>query len=131
MYAHLHLITTPLCPSAHQGVGLCHGISGNAYCFLDLHRGRKLLEQRIKRSSSNSSGSNSGEKMSNSCNDWLSWAHHFAKFGLDNIGELFYRPDHPFSLYEGISGLIFLLHDLKDPDHAQFPCLEHRAWTEE
>jgi hypothetical protein len=97
-----------------KGVGLCHGISSNAYCFLALYRGRRLAEQR------------SGEETSTKRNEWLRWAHHFASFGVDNINDLFWIPDHPHSLYEGAAGLIMLLHDLKDPDHSHFPCFEPR-----
>ncbi|KAL7532223.1 hypothetical protein ACHAXR_004498 [Thalassiosira sp. AJA248-18] len=97
-----------------KGVGLCHGISGNAYCFLAIYRGRRLSEQRT--------GGSSNLKSS----EWLRWAFHFANFAVDNLNDLFYVPDHPCSLYEGGPGLIMLLHDLKDPDHSSFPCFEPR-----
>ena len=95
-----------------SGVGLCHGISGNAYCFLSLYRARKQVEQE--------SGDTSNLKSS----EWLRWAHHFASFAVENINGLFYVPDRPYSLYEGACGLIMLCHELKDPDNSRFPCFE-------
>ncbi|KAL3809527.1 hypothetical protein ACHAXA_001258 [Cyclostephanos tholiformis] len=101
-----------------KGLGLCHGISGNAYCFLSLYRGRRLWEQRTRESST------SGETISDKGDEWIRWAHTFARFGLENVNELFHVPDHPYSLYEGISGFVMLLHDLGDPDNSRFPCFE-------
>ena len=57
--------------------------------------------------------------------EWLQWAHTFARFAVDNVNMLFGIPDRPFSLYEGVSGLIMLLNDLKDPDQSRFPCFEY------
>lgn len=100
------------------GVGLCHGISGNAYCFLSLYRARVLASKRI---AAEKSKANSHLIKSNT---WLRWAHHFANFAVHNINDLFWIPDHPHSLYEGACGLIVLLNDLKDPDRSRFPCFE-------
>lgn len=95
-----------------KGVGLCHGIAGSAYCFLALHRARrKAMAQ------SNSIAATTDGK-------WLSWAHHFAKFAAGHVRELYSVPDRPCSLYEGAAGLVMLLHDLKRPDDARFPCFE-------
>lgn len=58
-----------------QGVGLCHGISGNAYALLALH---KLT--------GNSS--------------WLARAQYFAEFTAEHWEELLDVPDAPLSLYE-------------------------------
>ncbi|KAL7555278.1 hypothetical protein ACHAWF_019055 [Thalassiosira exigua] len=55
-----------------KGVGLCHGISGNAYCFLALHRGRKIFEH------------SSDETSELKSDEWLRWAHHFAAFAIDH-----------------------------------------------
>ena len=99
---------------------MCHGISGNAYCFLSLYRGRRLWEHRR-------CGSRSAETMPSGkkkCDEWLLWAHRFARFGLDNMNDLYRVPDHHHSLYEGISGFVVLLHDLGDPDNSRFPCFE-------
>ncbi len=104
--------------SDESGLGLCHGISGNAYCFLSLYRGRRIWERR-RRGSTIGGGTLSDEAV-----EWLRWAHNFARFGLDNANELYQVPDHPYSLYEGISGFVLLLHDLRDPDNSRFPCFE-------
>ena len=63
----------------------------------------------------------SGKKKSD---EWLLWAHRFARFGLENANELCRVPDHPHSLYEGIAGFAVLLHDLGDPDNSRLPCFE-------
>jgi len=83
------------------GVGLCHGIT-------------KLSEQR-----------GGGDTSNAKSNEWLRWGHRFAQFAIENLNTLYGIPDHPYSLYEGVSGLIMLLHDLKDPDNSRFPCFEH------
>ena len=83
-------------------------------CFLALYRGRKLSEQR-----------GGGDTSNAKSNEWLRWAHCFAQFAIENLNTLYGIPDHPYSLYEGVSGLIMLLHDLKDPDNSRFPCFEH------
>jgi len=100
---------------------LCHGISGNAYCFLSLYRGRRLWEHRRVVGSRSGETMSSGKKKSD---EWLLWAHRFARFGLENANELHRVPDHPHSLYEGIAGFAVLLHDLGDPDNSRFPCFE-------
>eukprot|EP00804_Cyclotella_cryptica_P012220 CCRYP_018218-RA/>CCRYP_018218-RA protein AED:0.19 eAED:-0.29 QI:0/-1/0/1/-1/1/1/0/426 len=95
-----------------KGVGLCHGISGNAYCFLSLYRARKREEEK--------------QTVVNSCSSdqWLIWAHHFLSFAVSNFEELSNVPDHPYSLYEGAGGLVTLIHDMKDPRNSRFPCFE-------
>jgi hypothetical protein len=62
-----------------KGVGLCHGIGGNAYAFLALHRA-------------------TGEPAA------LARAQRFALFAARNWRPLFANPDRPASLYEGLSG---------------------------
>ena len=62
--------------------------------------------------------------MSDKADEWLRWAHRFARFGLENANVLFNVPDHPHSLYEGIAGFVMLLRDLGDPDNSRFPCFE-------
>ena len=80
-----------------KGPGLCHGIAGNGYVFL-------LLYQLT------------GDKKH------LHRAHEFANFA---ISEQFWasarRPDSPYSLFEGKSGLACFLADLLHPDMAHFP----------
>lgn len=111
---------SPFYYSLYLGVGLCHGISGNAYCFLALYRGMKDYEERLRDVCSlDERGS-----IPNDSDEWLCWAHHFVKFAMDHSDELYCVPDHPYSMYEGISGLIILLHDLKDPINAHLPCYE-------
>ncbi|KAL7484892.1 hypothetical protein ACHAW6_010503 [Cyclotella cf. meneghiniana] len=95
-----------------KGVGLCHGISGNAYCFLSLHRARQKEEE------------NHSVMKSCTSEKWLTWAHHFLSFAVSNFEELSNMPDHPYSLYEGAGGLIMLIHDMKDPKNSRFPCFE-------
>lgn len=87
-----------------KGVGLCHGISGNAYTFLHLYD--------VTKDSA-----------------FFDRAVHFAEFALDwqsltNRGEL-RVPDRPFSLYEGVSGAAMLWNDLfrvANGECGGFPC---------
>ena len=86
-----------------KGVGLCHGISGNALVFLTL------------------------AKTSNNSNDrdyWQLLAIHFARFAADHLSELEQVPDRPYSLYEGLGGFIYLLLYLQHPEVARFPFYE-------
>ena len=82
-----------------KGVGLCHGISGNAYALLSIGRTTEDLK-------------------------WIQQAKLFAQFAGDHLNELETIPDHPFSLYEGCTGLAILLLDLCNPEHSAFPLYE-------
>ena len=67
--------------SCLQGVGLCHGIAGNAYSFLSLYR---LTQDQL----------------------WLGRAQQFALFMAEHWRQLLPVPDEPFSLFE-VSWLVF------------------------
>mmetsp|Transcript_18950 Transcript_18950/g.39076 ORF Transcript_18950/g.39076 Transcript_18950/m.39076 type:complete len:475 (+) Transcript_18950:18-1442(+) len=104
-----------------KGVGLCHGIAGNAYCFLSLYRARKLRESQIMTSQQQPNKSSSDHESKS--DEWLQWADHFAMFAIEHFDYLKDIPDHPYSLFEGAAGLITLLHDLaSDPALSRFPC---------
>jgi Lanthionine synthetase C-like protein len=78
-----------------KGVGLCHGIAGNAYSLLELGR---YDTQFVRK------------------------AEYFAEFALDHLPELESVPDRPYSLYEGLAGLGVLVLDLlSSPLDARFP----------
>jgi lantibiotic modifying enzyme len=96
-----------------KGVGLCHGISGNAYCFLSVHNAE--LKESIEKTREHQH------------NDWLRHAYTYVNFALDNIDELKSIPDRPYSLYEGLAGLVCFLLDLvgqRDGTQSRFPCFE-------
>nr|GMC72537.1 LanC-like protein GCR2 [Ipomoea batatas] len=85
-------------------VGICHGISGNAYVFLSLYR-------------------LTGKE------EYLYRAKAFACFLHDRAHTLIsdgimHRGDHPFSLFEGIGGMSYLFLDLAEPSKALFPAYE-------
>lgn len=90
-----------------KGLGLCHGIAGNAYCFLAVYRASDVLPT-VK-------------------GDVLQKAHAFARFGLTHLSDLEHRPDNPYSLYEGMAGFVSLLIDLQERnlDKSFFPCYEY------
>ncbi|KAL5730228.1 hypothetical protein ACHQM5_003076 [Ranunculus cassubicifolius] len=85
-------------------VGICHGVSGNAYVFLSLFRltgNEKFLYQ----------------------------AKAFACFLLDRANKLIaegnmHGGDHPYSLFEGIGGMAYLFFDMIEPSQARFPAYE-------
>ncbi|CAF3305988.1 unnamed protein product [Rotaria socialis] len=82
-----------------KGYGLCHGIAGNAYVFLDLYRATnntKWLHRAIK------------------------FSEHCLDYGKHDISR---TPDHPYSLFEGLSGTIYFMADIMNPKHARFPTL--------
>ncbi|KAL1495052.1 hypothetical protein ABEB36_010532 [Hypothenemus hampei] len=80
-----------------KGYSLCHGVAGNAYCFLEMFqttKEEKHLYRAIK----------------------------FAEYCIDYTKQREeYSPDRPLSLFEGISGPMYLLLDMQDPLNAKFP----------
>ena len=77
-----------ICPRATvQGLGLCHGIPGNGYVFLCLHR-------------------QTGEAL------WLRRARHFACFACQRAQDLAPLADRPTSLFEGVAGAALLCAEL-------------------
>ena len=75
----------------NKGVGLCHGISGNAAVFLHLYQ---ITNNKL----------------------YLRRAEYFMEFGLNSqyTNELFSQPDDPYSLYNGIGGAVLVMCDLID-----------------
>ncbi|EXB76311.1 hypothetical protein L484_025669 [Morus notabilis] len=85
-------------------VGICHGISGNAYVFLALYRLTGKVEYLYK-------------------------AKAFACFLHDRARKLIsegrmHGGDHPYSLFEGIGGMAHLFLDMTEPSEARFPAYE-------
>lgn len=85
-------------------VGICHGISGNAYVFLSLYR----LTGDVK---------------------YLYRAKAFASFLLDRAEKLIsegkmHGGDRPYSLFEGVGGMTYLFLDMDEPFRARFPAYE-------
>lgn len=85
-------------------VGMCHGISGNAYVFLSLYQ----LTGNAK---------------------YLYKAKAFACFLLDRAHKLISRGemhggDRPYSLFEGVGGMAYLFLDMVDPSQSKFPAYE-------
>lgn len=85
-------------------VGICHGISGNAYVFLSLYRLTGNVE-------------------------FLYRAKAFACFLLDRAHKLIsqgemHGGDNPYSLFEGLGGMAYLFLDMTKPAEARFPGYE-------
>ena len=85
-------------------VGICHGISGNAYVFLSLYRVTRDVM-------------------------YIYRAKAFASFLLDSAQKLIaarqmHGGDNPYSLFEGIGGMAYLFLDMKEPTSARFPAYE-------
>lgn len=85
-----------------KGPGICHGISGNAYSMLYLYRITKDPK-------------------------WLHRSLQFADYICTNFKNL-RRADTPFSIFEGIPGVILFLEDIlrtkTDPNSPRFPVFE-------
>lgn len=83
-----------------KGYGLCHGVSGNAYTFLQLYRltGKVVYFNRAVR---------------------------FAEWCLSSEQRECREADRPHSLFEGLAGVIYFYVDLlAGADDAAFPALE-------
>ncbi|PKU59666.1 hypothetical protein MA16_Dca028691 [Dendrobium catenatum] len=85
-------------------VGICHGISGNAYVFLSLFRLTGNAE-------------------------YLYRAKAFACFLLDRAHQLvstgqMHGGDNPLSLFEGQRGMAYLFLDMTSPTESRFPAYE-------
>lgn len=85
-------------------VGICHGVSGNAYVFLSLYQLTGNVE-------------------------FLYRAKAFACFLLDRADNLMregkmHGGDRPYSLFEGSGGMAFLFFDMINPNEARFPGYE-------
>ncbi|KQJ97297.1 lanC-like protein GCR2 isoform X2 [Brachypodium distachyon] len=85
-------------------VGICHGVSGNAYVFLSLYRLTGNVE-------------------------YLYRAKAFACFLLEDADRLIaeeamHGGDHPFSLFEGKAGMAYFLLDMVNPYESRFPAYE-------
>ena len=94
-----------------KGVGLCHGISGNAFSFLSVARAEHELTGNIDNSK-----------------ECIDSSYIYANFALDNFAELESTPDRPYSLYEGMTGLSCLLLAIieggADGPNSKFPLYE-------
>lgn len=83
-----------------KGSGICHGIAGNAYSFLALHRVTSDRRQ-------------------------LDRALHFARLSWSaRVTRAQAAPDRPWSLYEGQLGTLCFYRDCLDPAQARFPAFE-------
>ncbi|XP_014494612.1 lanC-like protein GCL2 isoform X2 [Vigna radiata var. radiata] len=85
-------------------VGICHGISGNAYVFLSLYQLTKDVKHLYR-------------------------AKAFACFLLDRAHKLIsggemHGGDRPYSLFEGKGGMAYLFLDMIDPSLSKFPAYE-------
>ncbi|XP_063949545.1 lanC-like protein GCR2 [Daucus carota subsp. sativus] len=85
-------------------VGICHGISGNAYVFLSLYQLTGDVQYLYK-------------------------AKAFACFLLDRAQKLIsegimHGGDRPYSLFEGIGGMAYLFLDMIEPSSAGFPAYQ-------
>lgn len=83
-----------------KGYGLCHGVSGNAYTFLQLYRltGKVIYFNRAVR---------------------------FAEWCVSSAKRECRVPDRPYSLFEGLAGVTYFYVDLLGgADSATFPALE-------
>ncbi|XP_032779596.2 glutathione S-transferase LANCL1 [Daphnia magna] len=78
-----------------KGVGLCHGISGNALAILHLYKHTKDPV-------------------------YLYRAYKFSEIVMDDRPHEFRTPDRPLSLFEGTAGVILFLMNLLDPE--KFAC---------
>ncbi|XP_013186554.2 glutathione S-transferase LANCL1 [Amyelois transitella] len=80
-----------------KGYSLCHGVSGNAYAFIQLYQATK----------------NPMHLYRACC--FMEWC------ALERPGTELHRPDRPASLFEGMVGRIYLAEDMSRVLNAKFP----------
>jgi len=81
-----------------KGGGLCHGTAGNGYALLHINQV-------------------TGEPL------WLYRATCFAQWCMNLSRADMRLPDRPLSLFEGLAGTSYFLHEMLEPETARFPCL--------
>mmetsp|Transcript_3680 Transcript_3680/g.7817 ORF Transcript_3680/g.7817 Transcript_3680/m.7817 type:complete len:524 (-) Transcript_3680:7-1578(-) len=110
-----------------KGVGLCHGISGNAYSFISIHQTTMLglgPGLGIQKATFNTA---TQKERNESDIKWIEYAYVYANFALDHLDELEDIPDRPYSMFEGLVGLICLLLGILENGagvNHNFPCFE-------
>ncbi|XP_014242014.1 lanC-like protein 1 [Cimex lectularius] len=82
-----------------KGYSICHGVAGNAYIFLYLYKKTQLEV-------------------------FLYKAACFGDYCLNYPVYEGMKPDWPYSLFQGMAGIIHFLMDLRDPISSCFPCYE-------
>mmetsp|Transcript_32880 Transcript_32880/g.37299 ORF Transcript_32880/g.37299 Transcript_32880/m.37299 type:complete len:443 (-) Transcript_32880:95-1423(-) len=94
-----------------NGNSLCHGVTGNAYFFLTLYRytQEKIWLQRAQVFGLLTIDSQVQEEQA---------SHHHHQRAVKG------KPDHPYSLMEGLAGTVSFLCDCLQPRDARFPCHE-------
>lgn len=80
-----------------KGYSICHGVSGNAYAFLQLYQVTKKADYLYR-----------------AC-CFMEWC------AVERPGTELHRPDRPASLFEGLLGRIYLAADIINPSEAKFP----------
>ncbi|XP_045445757.1 glutathione S-transferase LANCL1 [Melitaea cinxia] len=80
-----------------KGYSICHGVSGNAYAFLQLYQVSKKADYLYR-----------------AC-CFMEWC------AVERSGTELHRPDRPASLFEGLLGRIYLAADIINPLEAKFP----------
>ncbi|XP_034840238.1 lanC-like protein 2 [Maniola hyperantus] len=80
-----------------KGYSICHGVSGNAYSFLQLYQATKNPQHLYR-----------------AC-CFMEWC------VAERPGTELHRPDRPASLFEGLLGRIYLAEDIMHPLQAKFP----------
>ncbi|KAG5188122.1 hypothetical protein JKP88DRAFT_287740 [Tribonema minus] len=109
-----------------KGPGLCHGVAGNAYALLALFRvTRDAKYLRRAHRFAEFMGSSDFAQVT------LRPDHPYSLFkGLSGAAAIqrsvpvALRPDHPYSLFEGLSGAACLYADLVRPEDSRFPLFE-------
>ncbi|KAG5330436.1 LANC2 protein, partial [Acromyrmex charruanus] len=79
-----------------KGYSICHGVAGNGYTFIHLFQQTKNIK-------------------------YLYRACKFAEWCFDYGLHQNRSPDRPFSLFEGLAGVIYFLLDMQQPHLAKFP----------
>ncbi|KAL6254955.1 hypothetical protein P5V15_014297 [Pogonomyrmex californicus] len=82
-----------------KGYSICHGVAGNGYTFLHLFQQTKDIKYLYR-----------------ACK-FAEWCFHYGSHQNQS-------PDRPFSLFEGLAGVIYFLLDVQQPHLAKFPAYD-------
>lgn len=106
-----------------KGYSLCHGVAGNGYAFLKLFQLTGVRNQfLITKLEFTFWGINS--RFTPQDRKYLHRATKFAEWCFRYGTKQTIQPDRPWSLFEGISGILYFLVDLLQPTTAKFPGVE-------
>lgn len=99
-----------------KGYSICHGVAGNAYCFLELYQITKVSwELKVISLKKNNILIFQDIKHLYRAVKFAEWCIDYTRDHEEHF------PDRPHSLFEGTAGRMYLILDIQKPLEAKFP----------